>query len=127
MYYLTSNSMRMMERSLDYLWAKQTAHMDNISNAETPGYKVKTVSFEELFAAKLHAAARGERAKTMIRHVIEDSRWSVDEDDEITRMDENGVNVLEQLVEASRTAYQLQYTMQSISGDLTILGKAIHS
>ena len=55
---LTSNSMRMMEKSMDFLWAKQSAHLDNIANAETPGYKVKTVTFEEAFETRLRAAAR---------------------------------------------------------------------
>ena len=105
---------------MDFLWAKQAAHLDNISNAETPGYKVKTVTFEELLGSKLQALARE------IRRVIEKSDWEVREDEETTRMDENGVNVMEQSMEAVRTAYQLQYTMQSISSHFTTLGKAIN-
>ena len=122
---LTSNSMRMLEKSLDFLWAKQAAHLDNVTNAETPGYKVKTVSFEETFEAKLRAAAAGTEPEENIRQVIENASWRVDEDDEITRMDENGVNVLEQMVEATRTAYQIQYVMQSISNNFSTLNRAI--
>jgi flagellar basal-body rod protein FlgB len=40
-------------------------------------------------------------------------------------MDDNGVNVTEQSVELVRNAYQLQYTMQAISGDFAALGTAI--
>ena len=124
---LTSNSLRMMERSMDFLWTKQTAHLDNIANAETPGYKVKTVTFEETFADKLKAVTKGDRhSRQEIRNVIEDSLWRVDEDNEVTRMDENGVNVTEQALESVRTAYQLQYVYNAISSDLTILGKAIN-
>ena len=123
---LTSNSMRMMEKSMEFLWAKQTAHLDNIANAETPGYKVKTVTFEEAFDTKLRAAARkGPEARQAIRRVIEGSSWNVFEDDEITRMDENGVNVTEQMVESVRTAYQLQYIYRTVSSDLTTLNTAI--
>ena len=127
---MTSNSLRMMERSMDFLWAKQAAHLDNIANAETPGYKVKTVSFEERFlrklrqakaeAVRLHTNPRAEYRKT-----IEETGWSVVEDDEITRMDGNGVNVTEQSLEAVRTAYQMQYTLQAISSDLSTLRAAI--
>ena len=126
---LTSNSLLMMERSMEFLWAKQAAHLDNISNAETPGYKVKTVTFEEAFDAKLRAAALGDGLSTRraMRQVIENDNWSVREDEEDTRMDGNGVNITEQILEAVRTAYQIQYVYQTISSDLTILGKAINA
>ena len=123
---ITSNSMRMMEKSMDYLWAKQAAHLDNIANAETPGYKVKTVSFEKHFENKLRAAETGGHSRARTRRAIETSRWEVEEDSEITRMDENGVNVLEQSLEAVRTAYQLQYTLQAINNDFSTLGRAIN-
>ena len=126
---LTSNSLRMMEKSMDFLWTKQTAHLDNIANAETPGYKVKTVRFEEAFDRKLRAAAGidgGRGARKRIRSAIEGDMWTVDDDDEFVRMDENGVNATEQLLETVRTAYQLQYVYRAISSDLTTLGKAIN-
>ena len=116
---MTSNSLRMMERSMEFLWAKQAAHLDNVANAETPGYKVKTVTFEERFREKLR------QARAEYRKAIEKTGWSVIEDDEITRMDENGVNVTEQSIEAIRTAYQMQYTLQAISSDLSTLRAAI--
>ncbi len=122
---LTANSLRMMERSMEFLWTKQAAHLDNIANAETPGYKVKTVTFEESFDAALRSAQVQTRPRTFMRRAIEQVSWKVDDDDEVTRMDENGVNVLEQSLEAVRTAYQLQYTMQSISNDLARINAAI--
>ncbi len=122
---LTTNSLKMMEQSMDFLWCKQAAHLDNIANAETPGYKVKTVTFEEKFDARLRAAQTQVKPRAQMRKVIEDSAWSVDDDDEVTRMDENGVNILEQSLEAVRTAYQLQYVMQSINNDLGRINTAI--
>ena len=122
---LTSNSLRMMERSMDFLWAKQAAHLDNISNAETPDYKTKTVTFEQTFTQKLEEASKTLHPKASLRGAIEAADWTVQEDGDSTRMDGNGVNVTEQSLEAVRTAYQLQYVMQSISSDLTTLGKAI--
>ncbi len=122
---ITSNSMRMLERSVDYLWTKQAAHLDNIANAETPGYKVKTVTFEKRFAQQLKAAERHGHTRTKTRRAIENARWDVVEDEEVTRMDENGVNVLEQSLEAVRTAYQMQYTLQAINKDFTTLNTAI--
>ena len=123
---ITSNSMKMLEKSVDYLWAKQAAHLDNIANAETPGYKVKTVSFEKDFEARLKAAEKGGHSRLKTRKAIEEADWEVEEDDEVTRMDQNGVNVLEQSLEAVRTAYQMQYTLQAINNDFTTLGRAIN-
>lgn len=123
---ITTNSLRLMERSLDFLWTKQAAHMDNITNAETPGYKVKTVTFEERIGRLLSAAAGSSvRPRANVRRVLEQTPWAVFEDTETTRMDDNGVNALEQSLEAVRTAYQMQYTMQAISSDLSTLRSAI--
>lgn len=124
---LTDNNQLMMEKSMEFLWAKQAAHLDNISNAETPNYKVKTVTFEESFQRKLQEAASSSSPRANVRDAIEDAQWSVWEDSETTRMDENGVNILEQSIESVRTAYQLQYTYQAISNDLSIMSAAIGS
>lgn len=124
---LTNNSFLMMEKSMDYLWVKQAAHLDNISNAETPGYKVKTVTFEKTFSQKLHEALDDQdRTGKSVREVLQEASWTVDEDDESVRLDENGVNVTEQMLEVVRTSYQLQYTYQTISSQLNRLSKAIN-
>ena len=44
----------------------------------------------------------------------------------MVRMDDNGVNVTEQSMEAVRNAYQLQYVYQSISSDINALRTAIN-
>lgn len=122
---LTSNSTGLMEKSMDFLWAKQTALLDNIANAETPKYKTKTVTFEESLERQLKAAAGSKNAKAQVADVVDAAEWRVKEADEATRMDENGVNVTEQSVELVRNSYQLQYAMQSISSDLAALRTAI--
>ena len=123
---ITSNSVRMLEKSMDYLWTKQAAHLDNISNAETPNYRVKTVTFEKEFESRLKAAERNGHTRARTRRAIEEVSWQVEDDDEVTRMDQNGVNVLEQALEAVRTAYQLQYTLKAINNDFSTLGRAIN-
>lgn len=54
--FLSSNSFLMMEKSMMFLWTKQAAILDNIANAETPGYKAKIVTFEETLKARLEQA-----------------------------------------------------------------------
>ena len=122
---LSSNSFLMMEKSMDYLWAKQAAVLDNISNAETPNYKPKVVTFEETLREKLQRAQEKDRSRKEIRAAIRSAEFTVKEKPVSTRMDDNGVNVTEQSVEMIRNAYQLQYVMKSINSDLTVLKAAI--
>ena len=124
---LTNNSMRMMERSMEFLWTKQAALLDNISNVETPNYRPKLVTFEEQFKASLEAADHGRNkvSKQTMRKAIEDAQWDVEELEEVTRMDDNGVNITEQMTELLRNSYQMQYVYQSINSDLSVLRTAM--
>ena len=125
MSFLTTNSLYMMERSMDYLWTKQAAILDNISNAETPNYKAKYVSFEENLRQKLESAAGGAKPKAEMRNVLQKTQIQVNEAQEATRLDGNGVNLTEQNLELSRNGYQLQYVMTAINNDLSVLRSAI--
>ena len=122
---LSSNTQLMLEKSMGFLWTKQAAHLDNIANAETPNYKTKVVTFEESLRAQLEQAASGPDTKKAVRRVIDDSEWGVFESPEAVRMDENGVDTTEQMVEVVRTAYQLQYVMQTISNNLNLLNTVV--
>ena len=122
---LGHNSLLMLEKSMDFLWAKQTAILDNISNAETPNYKTKVVTFEENLREKLEEAQQSRTPRIAVREALEQARISVTEAQEATRMDENGVNVVEQSVELARSAYQLQFVYSAISSDLSALCTAI--
>ena len=122
---LSSNSFLMMEKSLGYLWTKQAAIADNISNAETPGYNEKVVTFEEGLKGKLQLASRKAAPVKSMRQVLEGTPFAVTEQEVQTRMDDNGVNVTAQMSEAIRNAYQMRYVMSSISTELAILNSAI--
>ncbi len=115
----------MMEKSLGYLWTKQAAIADNVSNAETPGYKEKVVTFEESLKGKLLQASRRAAPVKAMRQTLEATPFSVTEQTVQTRMDDNGVNVTAQMAEAIRNAYQMRYVMSSINTDLAILNSAI--
>lgn len=126
MEWLTSNSMLMTERSIDFLWTKQRTILNNISNAETPGYKAQYVTFEETLERNIRSAAGAAKPRASIREALEESGPMVrTAASESTRLDENGVNVTEQGVELARNTFQLQYALQSINSDFTILRNAI--
>ena len=139
--FLTSNSQLLLEKSMGYLWTKQAAILDNIANAETPNYKAKVVTFEDSLRTRLEqrlAAARAasrrgaaegtgtpRQVASSIRGIIEDAQPYVFEAQEQTRMDDNGVNTTDQMVELIRNAYQQQYVYQAINKHYAILQTAV--
>lgn len=120
-----SNTSLLMQRSIDFLWNKQTCIVNNLSNTETPGYQPKYVTFEESLRNALQAQNRTETPVHGMRKALEKTPIVAHEAKERTRMDENGVNVLDQSVELSRNAYQMQYAMNALSTDFAIMRTAI--
>ena len=123
--FLSTNSFLLMEKSLGFLWTKQAAILDNIANAETPNYKAKVVTFEETIQSKLEAARSGIKPRQSVRKVLDESEFAVTEHLDATRMDENGVNVTAQSVEAMRNAYQMRYVLNAINSDLKLVHAAV--
>ena len=138
--FLTSKSQLLLEKSMEFLWTKQAAILDNIANAETPNYKAKVVTFEDSLRAQLErrltsagaasvrsgtAQPAGRVSTSSIRQVIQDAQPYVFEAQEQTRMDDNGVNTTDQMVELIRNAYQQQYVYQAISKHYSILQTAV--
>ncbi len=124
--FFTSNSMVMLERSAHFQWTKQRAILDNISNAETPNYKAKYVTFEEALRSSIRqAAGPGMTAKDMRAAIAASAPVVHTAVDESARMDENGVNVSEQSIELVRNAYQVQHVYRAISSDMSRLLMAI--
>lgn len=114
------NSISMAEKSLDYLWAKQTTTLNNIANGETPGYKAKYVKFEDEFRNRLAAARKGTSAD--IGNTISNSRYFIrNTNEESARLDGNNVNVDVENMELARTTLQYQYELNSLNSDISRL------
>ena len=125
--FLSSNSQLLMEKSVGYLWTKQAAILDNIANAETPNYKTKVVTFEESIRAQLEeAASRPEGAGKAVRDVLDDAALTLFEAQEQKRMDDNGIDTTEQMVELIRNSYQQQYLYQAINKHYSLLRMAVN-
>lgn len=123
--FLSSNTALMLQRSMDFLWTKQSCLLDNISNAETPGYQTKYATFEESLRQAIQSASGQSASAEKIRSAIEDTPVQVHQAQESTRLDGNGVNITEQMVELARNGYQMQYVMDAISSDFSLLRTAI--
>ena len=74
---------------------------------------------------QLHAAADKPQPGAAMREAIADTPVQLHEAQESVRMDDNGVDIMEQSVELARNGYQLQYVMSAISGELSLLRTAI--
>lgn len=121
---LYTNSQLMLERAMNFQWTKQVTINDNIVNAETPNYKAKYVTFEEALDASIRSALHGadKRKLSSVRSAIDRSQPIVRvAQAESMRMDDNGVNVTEQETEATRNAYQMQYTIDAINNNLSLV------
>lgn len=121
---LYTNSQLLLERAMNFQWTKQVTINDNIVNAETPNYKAKYVTFEEALDASVRTALQGveRRRLSAVRSVIDRSQPVVHvAQTESMRMDDNGVNVTEQETELTRNTYQMQYTMDAINSNLSLV------
>ena len=119
------NSMFMTQRSLDYLWEKQNVTMENIANADTPGYKTKYVTFEESLASSL-SLAREKKGLQPIRQGIGAAKIQIHSTKNASaRMDENNVQMDVENVELARTTLQYQAQLQSINQDISRLSTVI--
>ena len=123
---LTSNTMLMLQRSMEFLWSKQSCILDNIANVETPGYQTKYATFEESLRQAIQSASSGSSPTAAVRQAIEEAPIEIHQAEESTRLDDNGVNVTEQMVELVREGYQMQYVMQAMSRDFSLLRAAIN-
>ena len=104
---------------MNFQWTKQETLLDNIVNADTPGYKAKYVTFEEALRDNLRRAQVGETPVSTMRGVLEAAQPTVrTAEDESFRMDENGVNVAEQQLELVRNAYQIQHVYNALNSDM---------
>lgn len=102
----TSKEFRAMESSLDALWLKQKVISQNIANYETPGYKAKAVSFDDV----LKNVKGNKDGSYKFRALV-----STDTQTE-ARPDGNNVNMDKESLELYQTYLQSAYLSQKISG-----------
>ncbi len=117
------NSLLVGEKSLDYLWEKQSVTALNIANVDTPGYKAKYTEFEDMFRAKLEAAS-GNREQ--VRNATNSAVWQIKESDrESARLDGNNVVEDTEQAELTKAALQYQYVIQAVNSDISRLSSVI--
>lgn len=120
--WIDSVATSLLAKDLDGLWARQQAISDNIANFETPGYKTKTVSFEDQLRAQV---ARGGTTGERIQNIEDVQPVTVVAEDEMFRADGNGVDLEQQNIELARTQLNYYYSVDQLSAAFARLKTAI--
>ena len=121
---LFGNSINIAQKSLDYLWKKQSVITDNIANQDTPGYKSRYVTFEDELRSNLAKAFQTD-AKDYVK-AVENTDFRINTtENESARMDGNNVNPDAEYVELARTTIQYQYAIRAVSDEFARLRSAI--
>lgn len=124
MNWIDSVTTSLLNKDLDGLWTRQQAVTDNIANFETPGYKTKTVSFEDQLRDELAGDATGSQTIQGIEGV---QPVTNEAQDEMFRADGNGVDLEQQNIELARTQLNYNYSLAEISDAFSRLKTAIGS
>lgn len=114
---LFGNTIAMSQKSLDFLWKQQEVLALNIANVETPGYKKKTVTFEDEYRKRLLAASQT-KSTSKIRQAIDEADCLLYSRDDSGRVDENNVNADVENTKIARNTLQYQYLIQTVSNDI---------
>ncbi|MCX7710680.1 MAG: flagellar basal body rod protein FlgB [Clostridia bacterium] len=126
------NGAKVLEKSLDASWLRNEAISQNIANVDTPGYKRKTVNFEEYLNQALdNSSFKGRR--TDPRHIpigggnIDGIEPKLTEDNKSLsyRLDGNNVDIDNEMALMAKNTIQYNALIQRINGSFRKLKSAI--
>ena len=123
MNWMDSVSMSLLNKDLAGLWTRQQAISDNLANIETPGYKSKSVSFEDQLQQQL--AEQGRTKSQQIGGIDGVSPVTTVASDETYRADGNGVDLEKENLEMARTELNYMYSLQMVSDEFSRLRTVI--
>ncbi len=112
------NAIPFMSKVLDFVWQRQEAINNNLSNVETPNYKAQYVTFEDAIRREMEKVGNRERSDyaksignlTSQYHEIKGHT---------ERLDGNTVDATDEMIEMTRNSYQYQFMLNAINQDIT--------
>lgn len=120
----SSNSMFLMEKSMDYLWKKQVVSSNNIANSETPNFKSSYVTFEEEMRQHI-GELREPNARRIRRRISEVQPRIHTTYGEENKMDNSNVDLVAEEAEIAKSGIQYEYAARALSDDYARLRTAI--
>jgi flagellar basal-body rod protein FlgB len=122
--YLNGIGTKLVIKSLDAVWLRQQVISNNIANAETPGYKSKTVEFESL----LQDALKGNNLNSgAVSDAIDNIEPKLVESDAVSSS-EDGNNVMldKENIELARAQLQYEALIISLNAQINRMKYAIN-
>ena len=116
---INSASMTLLEKGLDAVWRRQQVISNNIANAATPGYKSKSLEFEEVLARQI--LKTGLTEEELIDALEKAEPALVENNNTIAREDGNNVNLDKENVELARSQMQYNYMVDSLNAQINRL------
>jgi flagellar basal-body rod protein FlgB len=128
------NRSKLVEKAMDATWLRNDAISQNIANVDTPGYKRKTVPFEEY----LNQAIDGQNLqgfRTNSRHIPIGGSSSADnidlkvtEDNSSTnmRLDGNNVEIDSEMASMAKNSIKYNTLVESLNAGFSRLRSAIN-
>ncbi len=114
----------LIERALDGSWQRQKVIANNIANQETPGYKAKSVSFEQQLKKQVAHLKLSNAGKNI--SLIKNSKISIDENSSLSeRADGNSVNMELENIQMAKAQIQYQFLTRTLADYYSRLRYAI--
>lgn len=117
-----AESISLGQKSLDALWLRQQVISSNISNDDTPGYKSKTVRFEEFLKDALETGGGVRGMQSALDGVQAEI---IENEGTQGREDGNNVDIDSENIELVRAQLQYEFMARSIADDVSRLEYAI--
>jgi flagellar basal-body rod protein FlgB len=111
-----------LQKALDASWLRIEVISNNIANVDTPGYKRKTVKFEEFLSSEMKT---GKISKGQTRLKSSDIMVSHDYSTLSYRSDGNNVDIENEMAELATNSLRYNTLIQKMNGDFQNLRKVI--
>jgi flagellar basal-body rod protein FlgB len=109
-----SVNLDLLNKTLDGLWLRQQITMENIANYSTPGYKSKTVDFENILKSSLKNISG--KTESELKEIISSSNYTIIENEnQSMRLDGNNVDLEKENLQLAQTQLQYMYTVTEIN------------
>lgn len=123
---------KLLEKAINATWLRNEAISQNIANVDTPGYKKKTVKFEEYLRNASDSSFVGRR--TNPRHIpigaanIDTIEPKVMEDHSNTsmRLDGNNVDIENEMAAMAKNTIQYNALITRLNGEFSKIRSAIN-
>ncbi|QEY34349.1 flagellar basal body rod protein FlgB [Caproiciproducens galactitolivorans] len=123
--WLNNVTSSLLSKDLDGLWVRQKEISNNLSNLETPGYKSRTVSFEDQLQSLMSNSDKTDMEQ--INEINKVQPRTTISDDLSMRLDGNNVDVEKENIELARTQINYWYSLRTLSDYFARLKTAIDS